>query len=154
MRKSFGLLAAGLFIFLLAGNALACEQFSLNGTSWTGTVTTITSAGAETTSASFVINTITTGTPDTAFLYGTFTADTPTPASALAFSAIQEGNSLAITAIGFDISANISGYWGHHNHGGTQPSAVMTIRGRSLADGSMFEGTLTESTAPTSSPRR
>jgi hypothetical protein len=145
MKKTFSLLSAALFILLLAGSALAFEQTSLVPSTWTGNVTYITAGGAVTNSYASSIGFAFESTDPTNFLSGTFTLSTPAPVSA-PFSAIQDGNSLAITAANYTISASIIGHRCHHRRGGTAPPAVMTIKGRSIADGSMFEGTLTETT--------
>jgi len=146
MRKTFSLLSAALFILLLAGSALAFEQTSLVPTTWSGNVTYITAGGTVTNSYTFSINFTFEGTDPTNFLSGTFSLGTPTPVNNLPFSAIQDGNSFAITAANYTISGAIIGHHGHHRRRGSAPPAVMTIKGRSLADGSMFEGTLTETT--------
>ncbi len=144
MRKTFSVLSAALFILLLAGSAPAFEQTSLVPSTWTGNVTYITAGGTAINSYTFSINFTFESTDPTNFLSGTFTLGTSPPVTALPFSAIQDGNSLAITAANYTISATIIGNHGHHRRGGTPPPSVMTIRGRSLESGSMFEGTLTE----------
>ncbi len=144
MSKTFSVLSAALFIVLLAGSAPAFEQISLVPTTWTGNVTYITASGTAINSYTFSISFAFESTNPTNFLNGTFTLGTPTPVTALPFSAIQDGNSVAITAANYTISGTIFQQHEHHRRGGTPFPAFMTIKGRSLADGSMFEGTLTE----------
>ncbi len=143
MRKTFVLLSAALFVLLVAGSASAFEQTSLAPSTWSGNVTYITANGTATNSYTLTLNFNFESTDPADFLGGTFSLTTTPAVAGLPFSAIQDGNSLAITAANYTMSGAIIGHHGHHRRGGNAP-AVMTIRGRSLADGSMFEGTLTE----------
>lgn len=138
--KAFKLLGAGLFVLLLAGTVMAASQSPLLNTIWSGDVTTVTTAGVVTPSVGITISFLTEST-DLTYLSGTFTL---TGGTAVPFSAIRNGNSLAITAVGYSISAEILSYGRcGHGHGSTTPS-IMTIKGRSLTDGSMFEGSVSE----------
>lgn len=150
MKRTGSIFVIGLLtlFFAAAGVSLANAPTSLTGTTWSGDITSMAAGGTATTSSTLSITfSFDSGTyPD--FLSGTFTEGT---GSAVSFSAMRNGRSISITAVGYSIDAEMTGRGhaeencGHSGHHGGNSTATFYVTGKNLTDGSSFEGTLTES---------
>jgi len=154
MTKTRKIFVIGLLVLLFTafGSAFAFTPLSLNGTTWTAPVTSVTSIqpnGTSTTSFGLEIK-FTFQSGD--FLSGTFTVVGPSVITSPTyyFSAILHGESLSIVAAPesggsptYIIHARIMEVF-EHSWNGTPPSATMFVKGISFKDGSQFEGSLTE----------
>jgi hypothetical protein len=140
MRKTATFIGVGLLFLVVAAAALAAGPSALLGPPWTGEITTVTRTvdGNVTTISDNATLIFTDESGD--YLAGTLTIKSP-PA-VLAFTCIRNGRSLQMTAPDTLMAAEI--FLGHPVKKGARPPQNMAIQGRNVADGTMFEGTLTK----------
>jgi hypothetical protein len=143
MRKIATILCIGLMVLAVVASAFASGSPALLNTNWTGEVTIISYHATD--------GNVTTVVEDNATLTftgqkGDFFAGTLTlkksPLEALEFTCVRDGRSLIMTAPGHLMAAEI--FLGHPVKKGARPPQHMVIQGRSVVDGTMFEGTLTK----------
>ncbi len=152
MKKSVSIAVVWIFVFFSTSlaSALPAVPLPLGGTTWTGnSIALVTTAGTITDKNRLRIYFMENpGKPG--LLYGTLTF-TPSGFTQVPFTAIRHGNSLSIVArtigIGYTgaiylIKADIVQFY--KRKGTAAAFGTMQVRGKSLEDGSQFEGALTE----------
>jgi len=139
MKRTATILGIGLLVLLMAGSALATNPSSLKDTTWTGLLTFIVSIDGKLVTSTDNATLVFTG-EDGDYLVGTINFEDTPSVSDVTFTCIKEGRALLMTAPDYLMSGFI--FPGHPIKKGARPPLHMAIQGRSVANGTMFEGTL------------
>jgi len=146
MTKTRNMFVVGLLVlfFSAAGIAFAAGPTPLKGTTWAGDMISVTTAGVVKSPPNVFSISFQTESDDLGLLSGTFT-DVAKP-SGVSFSAVRDGHTLSIVAVGYIINAEI--IRGKILTGEaskvTKLTPTLLIKGKSLTDGSQFEAILTQ----------
>jgi hypothetical protein len=142
MRKIATIFSVALLVLVAAASAFAGNSPALLNTVWTGELTVARAESDNVTIETDNATLIFTGQKGD-FFAGTLTLKSPTaPELVLKVTCMRDGRSLVMAAPGHLMAAEI--FLGHPVKRGARPPQNMVIQGRSVADGAMFEGTLTK----------
>jgi hypothetical protein len=139
MRKIATIFSVGLLVLAVVASAFASGSPALLNTVWTGEMTIARAEDDNVTIATDNATLTFTGQK------GDFFAGTLAFKNSLVelkFTCLRDGRSLVMAATDHLMAAEI--FLGHPVKRGTRPPQNMVIQGRSVADGKMFEGTLTK----------